>query len=178
MSLVENIQQKSFLGAEFATWLWYRSETADGRIDLPGGRSCEVAFERDIVLTSEGGEAVASALKGETPAFSPEAATALHSGKKIKRARLRIVVEDTTWELTLNAENFDWSGLKIDTPAEPSLRGSGHASPDRPRTVQRLFCPALFPFPRPAARCRRMEKGTPQNAALGEKKTAGDKEEE
>jgi len=103
MALVERIQQKSFLGTEFVTWLWFRSETAGGIVDLGDDDSCEVDFEKDIVLTSEWGEATASALRGEAPAMSPEAAAALLAGKKVKRARLRITHRDTPWHLALNA---------------------------------------------------------------------------
>ena len=73
MALVEMIQQKSFLGTEFTTWLWYRSETEEGKVELGDSRTCEVLFERDLVLTSDYGEAVASSLKGEAPTRSPEA---------------------------------------------------------------------------------------------------------
>ena len=33
MGLLELIEQKSFLGREFLTWIWFRSES-DARIDL------------------------------------------------------------------------------------------------------------------------------------------------
>lgn len=119
MALIDMIQQKAFLGAEFATWLWFRSEGDDGAVEIDKGKSCGVVFEKNLVLESEAGHAVASTLKGETPAQAPEAAAALMAGKKVKRAKIALTVENTTWELTLNAETFDWTGLKIDTP--PSL---------------------------------------------------------
>ena len=119
MALVEMVQQKSFLGTEFATGLWYRSETNQGKIDLGKAGGCEVLFEKDLVLTSDYGDATASTFKGEAPTLSPEAATALAAGKKVKRARMILTYKDVEWPLTLNAETFDWGGLKIDVP--PSL---------------------------------------------------------
>ncbi|MBN1867789.1 hypothetical protein JW916_10895 [Candidatus Sumerlaeota bacterium] len=119
MSLVEMIQQKSFLGSEFVTWLWYKSEGRDRTIDLGDGRKCEVLFEKDLVLTGEWGETLAGTFRGDAPTLSPEAAAALAAGKKVKRARMTFSVGEATYTLTLNAESFDWSGLKIETP--PSI---------------------------------------------------------
>ena len=38
------IEDKNFLGAEFATWLWYRSEKEDGKLGLSENRSCQIDF--------------------------------------------------------------------------------------------------------------------------------------
>ena len=119
MALIDMIDQKAFLGAEFATWLWYRSERENPELDIEGVGACEVVFEKDLVLAGEAGQATASTLRGETPSLAPEAVAALLAGKKTKRARITLTVEHTPWQLTLNAETFDWGGLKIDTP--PSL---------------------------------------------------------
>jgi hypothetical protein len=119
MSLVEMIQQKSFLGSEFATYLWYRSEGRERAMDLGDGRKCEVVFEKDLVLTSEWGETLAGTFRGDAPTLSPEAAAALAAGKKVKRARMTFAVGEATYGLVLNAESFDWSGLKLEAP--PSI---------------------------------------------------------
>ena len=119
MTLVEQIQQKSFLGAEFATWLWYQSESRRGNIDMGKGKPLQVDFESDLVLTSDYGDATASTLRGDAPTLSPEAAAALVAGKKVKRAKIRVTQENMVWVLALNALNFDWGSLKIEVP--PSL---------------------------------------------------------
>jgi hypothetical protein len=119
MALIDLIDQKAFLGTEFVTWLWFRSEQENPEHDIEGIGDCEVFFEKDLVLASEAGQATASTLRGETPSLAPEAVAALLAGKKVKRARVILTAENTTWQLTLNAETFDWGGLKIDTP--PSL---------------------------------------------------------
>jgi len=36
MDLVDIIAEKYFLGQEFLTWLWYKSEERGGAIELPG----------------------------------------------------------------------------------------------------------------------------------------------
>ena len=119
MALLEMMEEKGFLGPEFATWLWYRSEQKGSSVALAGGKSCEVSFEKDLVLTGLAGEALNSAFRGETPSLAPEAAAALAAGQKVKRARVRLGAKDVSYELVLNAANLDWTGLKIDTP--PSL---------------------------------------------------------
>lgn len=119
MALLERIQEKKFLGTEFATWLWYRSETGDGTLPLGAGRSCQVEFEKDLVLAGEAGEALASSLKGDTPTQAPEAGTALAAGKKVRRARLRVTADNVNYELALNGETFDFGSLKVEVP--PSL---------------------------------------------------------
>jgi len=133
MAVLERIQQKSFLGAEFATWLWYRAEEHDGAVDAGGGKSCRVEFESDLTLTSDYGEATASALRGDAPTLSPEAAAALAAGKKVRRARVRVTWENFTWILTLNALTFDWGGLRVEVP--PSLPFE-EALPLRLRSVE------------------------------------------
>ena len=120
MTLVERIEQKSFLGTEFATWLWFQSETERGTINLgKAEKNPQLEFEKDLVLTSDFGEATASTLKGDMPTMAPEAVAALVAGKKVKRAKIRITHDNATFLFTLNAENFDWGSLKVEVP--PSL---------------------------------------------------------
>lgn len=119
MALLEMIEQKAFLGQEFATWLWFHSEQEEGGITLPDKREVEVDVLKDITLASEAGEALASALKGDAPSLAPEAATALQTGKIVKKMRIRLACGHDEWEFVLQADTLDWSGLKIDVP--PSL---------------------------------------------------------
>ena len=72
MPLLEMIQDKAFLGTEFATYLWYRSETAeDGTLALADGKTCEIGFEKDLLLSGPpAGEAQNSAMRGETPSLA------------------------------------------------------------------------------------------------------------
>ena len=75
MGVLELIQQKAFLGKEFLTWLWFRSETG-GAMDLRGGRTAEVEMMGPIVLDAQYGDARMTTLKGESPATAPEARAA------------------------------------------------------------------------------------------------------
>ena len=113
------IEDKNFLGNEFATWLWYRSETNEGKFELSGARTCQIDFEKDLVLRADSGEVLNSSLRGDAPSLAPEAAAALAAGKTVRRARISFGLGNLTWEFTLNAETFDFGGLKLETP--PSL---------------------------------------------------------
>ncbi len=115
MGVLELIQQKSFLGREFLTWLWFRAER-DGRIELHGGKPVAVEILGPILLDAQYGDARASTLKGESPATSPEAQTSLIEGKKLRRTRLKLERDGVEWVLTLDGETFNFTGLAIPNP--------------------------------------------------------------
>lgn len=115
MGVLELIQQKAFLGREFLTWLWFRSER-DGSIDVPAGKPVTVEILGSIVLDAQYGDARASTLKGDSPATSPEARTALLEGKKLKKAKLKLAREDIEFLATIDGENFNLSGLNVPNP--------------------------------------------------------------
>ncbi|HOE97379.1 MAG TPA: hypothetical protein PK847_12430 [Candidatus Sumerlaeota bacterium] len=114
MGVLELIQQKAFLGKEFLTWLWFKSETGGG-VNLKGG-AIQAEILGPIVLDAQYGDARATGLKGESPATSPEARTALVEGKKLKKAKIRLKREDVEWVATLDGENFNLAGLAIPNP--------------------------------------------------------------
>ncbi len=115
MGLVELIQQKAFIGREFLTWLWFRSER-DGQVEMRDDKPITVEILGPILLEAQYGDARASALKGDSPATSPEAQTALIEGKKLRRTRLTFKRESTEWSVTIDGETFSISGLSIPNP--------------------------------------------------------------
>lgn len=115
MGVLELIQQKSFLGREFLTWLWYRSER-DKQIEIHGGKPVTVEILGPILLDAAYGDARAQTLKGDSPSTSPEARTALLEGKKLRRARVRLEREGVEWLVTIDGETFNISGLAIPNP--------------------------------------------------------------
>jgi len=112
MARAELIGQKAFLGREFLTWLWYRSEE-DPRIELTSGKSCEVEFGEQLMLEAGYGDARSSLLRGESPAASPEAAAALIQGKKVRRARVKLNHDGTEFAATLDGDSLAISSLKM-----------------------------------------------------------------
>jgi hypothetical protein len=125
MGAIELIQQKAFLGREFLTWLWFRSET-DPVLDLPGSRAVEVEILGPILLDANYGDARSTALKGESAGLSAEAGTSLREGKKLRRARVKLNVEGVEWIASLDGETFAVTGLSVPSsgklPFAESLR--------------------------------------------------------
>ena len=116
MGVLELIQQKAFIGKEFLTWLWFRSER-DNEV-IVKGKEITVEILGPILLDAQYGDARASMLKGDSPATTPEARTALLEGKKLKKAKLKWVREDVEWTFTIDGENFNVSGLNIPNPGK------------------------------------------------------------
>lgn len=112
MGVAELVQQKAFLGKEFLTWLWYRSET-DPVIELDDGKRCEVETLETMALDAPFGDSKQVTLKGEAPGGSPEAGTALLEGKKLRRARFRFNHEGVDWIGGIDGETLNLSGLKL-----------------------------------------------------------------
>jgi hypothetical protein len=116
VGLLELIEQKSFLGPEFLTWLWHRSELENGRIELESDDPVEVVFEDAMMLEAEIGHATVQTLRGEAPGASAESRAALMEGKKVKRAKLHLTQGEMEWTFTLRADTFDFSGVRIPAP--------------------------------------------------------------
>jgi recombination associated protein RdgC len=113
MDYMTLIKDKSFLGAEFLTWLLYQSDTLDGRIQLPSGEVVEVWFDDKMTLGADYGNSLQNILKGADPSASSEAMAALSEGKKVTETKLRVVKDIAEWTLNLKAESLDLMGLKI-----------------------------------------------------------------
>jgi hypothetical protein len=44
MDFLDVLREKAFLGREFLTWLWFKSDQTGGRIEVPGKNVVEVLF--------------------------------------------------------------------------------------------------------------------------------------
>ena len=115
MGVLELIQQKAFLGKEFLTWLWHKAE-ADGKVRPAGGKPVEIEMLSPMALDAQYGDTRNSTLRGETPATSPEARTALIEGKKLSKVKLKWTREGTDWTVTLDGETLNVTGLTIPSP--------------------------------------------------------------
>lgn len=113
-ALADLIASKRFLGPEFLLWLWYRSDVSDG-VHTVHDEHIELHFDDQLKLEAHLAEAEQSALKGGAPAHSPEAHQALQVGKRVAKAKLRLVKVEREWLFTIDAQTFRLSGVK--TPA-------------------------------------------------------------
>ena len=114
MDLLDRMHKVAFLGPEFLTWLWFRSETGSGEFQLdPEWGDFELWFEDKLVVGSVVVNAQENLFKGGHPAASLEARTALKLGKFATDAKLRIVRGAQEWMFGLKATDLVPSGIKL-----------------------------------------------------------------
>lgn len=114
MDLAELMSSKRFLGNEFLLWLWYR-EDEDDAIYKIGDDYIELRFDDRLQLEAHLAEAETSVLKGGAPAHSPEAHKALQVGKRVAKARMRLMKGEREWMYTIDTGSFNITSVK--TPA-------------------------------------------------------------
>ena len=112
MDLVSRINNTSFLGREFLTWMWFRAEGNEGIFKL-GERYVEVYFDDKLTLEALGDIKETNVIKSEAPTETEEARASLQSGKHVAEARLRVVAEQKQWAVTLKADDLAMGSLKI-----------------------------------------------------------------
>lgn len=115
MDMLDRINKTSFLGKEFLTWLWFRSEQQEGLFrDLPNQELFEVWFDDKLVLdTAMDKIKEVNSIRGESPTETAEANAALRVGKKVSDAKLRIIKDEREWVCTVKAEELALSGVKV-----------------------------------------------------------------
>jgi len=100
-------------GQDFLTWMWFYSETRSGLIKLPSGGDFAIMIEGPLTFVLEGQGAHETVLRRGTPELSVEAKIALLGGKKLRKARLLLSRGKDTWQVTLDADQFIFRGLKL-----------------------------------------------------------------
>ena len=112
-SAPENSQDPAFLGREFLTWLWFKSEERGGPVMIPGTGDVEVLFVRRLILEAGEGEYSESVTCQGLHADLKEGKAAIREGKKIKEARITLGIGTDQWELTLKADHFQFQSVKL-----------------------------------------------------------------
>lgn len=113
MDLVDIISEKRFLGQEFLTWLWYKSEERGGSVYLPGTGDIELVFEKHMLLESGEGESFEKLICKGLQTELQEARTGLLMGKKLEQARIYLARGDYEWRLTLGASLFEYRNISL-----------------------------------------------------------------
>lgn len=111
-----------FLGPEFLTWLWWRSEVAPG-FQHADGNAFFVHVDDHLELRGERAAARRTVLRAGVPSASSEARAALRSGKTLVSARILLARDDEEVRFTLKSEDLDVASLRLpapdgDSPAE------------------------------------------------------------
>jgi len=135
-STPENNQDPSFLGREFLTWLWFKSEERDGAVMIPGTGDVQVILARRLILASGDGEYSESVICQGLHANLREGKAAIREGKKIKEARIKLGVGTDQWELTLKADRFQFQSLKL--PAGMAMNEEEEEEEKEGRILERI----------------------------------------
>ena len=112
MDLVDLIAEKRFLGQEFLTWLWFKSDERGGTVYLPGTGDITLVFEKHMLLESGEGEAHEKIVCQGLQARLQEARTGLSMGKKLEQARIHLVLGEYEYHLTLKGSLFEFRSVK------------------------------------------------------------------
>ncbi|HEX7416136.1 MAG TPA: recombination-associated protein RdgC [Smithellaceae bacterium] len=108
----ESAEGVSFIGREFLTWLWFKSEERNGRIALTNSEEVELHFLKRIVLGSGEGEYSQSVVCSGIHAELKEGKEAIRQGKKVKEAGIKLTSNQNEWEFTFKADTFQFQSLK------------------------------------------------------------------
>jgi hypothetical protein len=101
----------SFLGRDFLTWLWFKSDQRGGSVMVPDVGDVEVLFVRRLILESgEGPYSETVSCQGMHSTLT-EGKAALRRGKKIKEARLKLAEGLNNTEFTFKADTFQFQTL-------------------------------------------------------------------
>ena len=110
---------RTFIGREYLTWLWFLSETQGHRISLPEVGDFRFFVDDRIVLTSAGGSVHENVLKGGTPAYATEAKVSLLSGKLVNEAKFVLQESERQWSWSMRADDLGLRGVKLPAVSEP-----------------------------------------------------------
>lgn len=113
MDLVELIHEKRYIGQEFLTWLWWKSEERGGAVNLPGKGDITVVFAKHMLLESGEGESSEKILCSGLQAELQEARTGLQMGKKLEQARIVITYNGYEYGCTLTGALMEFRNVRL-----------------------------------------------------------------
>jgi len=141
MDLVDLIAEKRFLGQEFLTWLWWKSEERGGSVSLPGEGDATVVFEKHMLLEFGEGESSEKIICSGLQAELQEARTGLQMGKKLEQARITIGYNSYEFSFTLAAALMEFRSVRL-----PKTDATESDSSDNPEEVEGMILERIFLF--------------------------------
>lgn len=141
MDLVDLISEKRFLGQEFLTWLWWKSEERGGSILLPERGDITVVFEKHMLLEYGEGESSEKLVCTGLQAELQEARTGLLMGKKVEQARIQIVNADYEYSFTLAAALMEFRNVRL-----PKTAGTEGGNSNDPEETEGMILERIYLF--------------------------------
>lgn len=101
------------LGQNFLTWLWYFLSVNGGNLPPTREGNFTMAFDGPLLFVAEGSLVQECVLRKGSPLESADAAIALDTGKKLRRAKLTLARGGQAWTTTIDADTFSFGGMKL-----------------------------------------------------------------
>jgi recombination associated protein RdgC len=112
MDVLEKVDKTELIGRDFFVWLWFKSETNAGIIDLGDKGHAEIRFEGKMTLETENDGGVESVTcSGDIPRLK-EARFALTENKKVTQATIKQILGDDEYTFTLDSRWMNYRNLK------------------------------------------------------------------
>lgn len=141
MDLVDLIAEKRFLGQEFLTWLWWKSEERGGTVEVPEVGDVTLVFEKHMLLEFGEGESSEKIICSGLQAELQEARTGLQMGKKLEQARIRLDYNNYEFSFTLAAALMEFRSVRL-----PKTETTESDKSDNPEEVEGMILERIFLF--------------------------------
>ncbi len=141
MDLVDLIAEKRFLGQEFLTWLWWKSDERGGTVFLPDRGDITIVFEKHMLLEYGEGESSEKLVCTGLQAEPQEARTGLLMGKKLEQARIQIVHQDHEYNFTFAAGLMEFRNVRL-----PKTAATDSGSTNSPEETEGMILERVFLF--------------------------------
>ncbi|MBU1565325.1 MAG: hypothetical protein KJ630_06825 [Proteobacteria bacterium] len=141
MDLVDLMVEKRFIGQEFLTWLWWKSEERGGSIELGSEGDITVAFEKHMLLESGEGESSEKLICTGLQTELQEARTGLQMGKKLEQARIVINHNSHEYSFTLAGALMEYRNVRL-----PKTEATENDKSDNPEEVEGMILERIFLF--------------------------------
>lgn len=103
---------RTWLGREALTWVLWRSESSEPLCEVDE-LPLSVLFTGKLLLRAAAGEVTEVAVKGVSAPYSAIVRQALEKGILVHGARLQLSHGEQTFEVTIDAEFFDFKSAKL-----------------------------------------------------------------
>ncbi|KAB2892200.1 MAG: hypothetical protein F9K32_00375 [Desulfobulbaceae bacterium] len=139
MDFVDLIEDKKFLGQEFLTWLWWKSEERGGSVAIPGYGDISLVFEKHMLLEYGEGESAEKLICSGLRAELQEARTGLQVGKKLEQARVRMTKGDNEYNFTFVATYMEFRNIRLPKTATTESDETGNREDVEGMILERIY---------------------------------------
>ncbi len=116
-----DVNDRTYFGREFLTWLWYQTDRENATFDIANKRTA-VMFTQFMQLDCDFKVTGSDTIRCEGPATAPEARAALPLGKQPTKAGLLLSTGAAEYPLILDGPRFNVSALKLPDSEEADPR--------------------------------------------------------